>query len=299
MNDPFQDEAAKAAGKILVDTVKDARNVLTKLFGPAIEEIGEGLRDKVKLWRLNNISQIMSRMNEIRERQGYKQEDIKALTFGDAVRTIETASFEEDPDIQEMWAKLLSNATIPGSGVVIKKVYADVLRSLSAPDAVLLDFLWTCERRTARFNPTEIKEIVAELNAAAELRWRQYGGGLRHGAIQNLVRLRCITFRPRSLQMNNLLGYLPDREGRIRGRWAGVDPEKFQRLLEHLSDLIFAASGAKEYHGSGEVPIATLGGMIIDKIQIPEMSYMLTELGRDLMAACSIASLVKTSETVV
>lgn len=273
---------------------KDIRTLLGRLFGPAVSELGQTLGDQARYFRFKNLARIMTKVQANQAARGLPPEATKALPFGDALRTIEAASYEEDETVQDFWAKLIANATSPDGDGTIKKVYIEILKSLSAPEAVLLDFLWTCEKRNLFNNREEVEAFNERMNAIAKERWRVFPNEVRQIATQNLERIRCITFRPRPLHVQGLFGNLPrEMTGSSHG-WAVVNVREFQKLLEQLGDIIFAAAAVKGYRSQDSIPLQSQNPWAIGfhgvAITVPEMNFMLTALGTDLMRACEEAN---------
>jgi hypothetical protein len=284
-------ELAKVAGQIVVDTAKDARGALGRLFGDAITELGQTLGDRARLYRFENLTKILEKAERIASARGYTPEQLKALPFGDALRTTEAASMEEDDDVQDLWARLIANATAPEDGSPVQKVYIDLLKSLSGPEVLLLDLLWRFRLDTFR-SIEELEIYNKDSEAAAETRWRKVPMQKRLSSIQNLLRLRCISLRPHPLVANNLLAKMPREFTQHHfSDWSLIDAKKFEKLLAQLVDQMAIASGSKEHIPSSGVPLSTpYGGWGFNRqltIKAPELNYVLTPLGRDLMLACS------------
>lgn len=280
----------QAIDQVIVETARDGRALLGKLFGPAVGEFGGMLGDQMRYWRFRNLIRILSRVEKIVRDRGHDVEGLSTLEFGEAYQTIEAASFEEEEDVQELWARLIANAASPDSSVTIKKVYIEILKSLSAGEAIFLELLGECERRARWSNPDELKMFNEEMNKLASQKWRRYDADVQKTAMQNLVRLRCIVFRPRPLNIDRMLAEMP--RGLIQGntnQWSLVDPRRFQEFITELASMTFAAVGVKDFDTSKPIPLQ--GGMGFGfgralNVEVPEMNFMLTALGRDILNAC-------------
>lgn len=285
-------EMAKAAGQIAVDTARDSRKAISVLLGDAVREWGLTLGDNARFFRFKNLAQIMDRVEAIARDRGFTPDQMKALPFGEAVRVIEAASDEEEEEVQELWSRLIANATTPDSGVTARKVYVDLLRSLSASEAVFLDLLSKHTRE--RFQTMEeLKEFNSKATDEFAKRWHTFDQLDREAAIQNLMRLRCIAVRPQPVDANNVLGRAPQELG-VRSsfeEWSFVDARRFEKLLNQLLQQIWVAGGGAEYTPDKGVPLRGLGmwgfgqSLMID---VPELNYHLTSLGKSLMIACSL-----------
>ena len=280
----------QAIDQVIVETVRDSRALLGKLFGSAVAEFGGMLGDQMRYWRFRNLNRILSRVGEITRSRGHEVERLLSLGFGDAFQTIEAASFEEEEEVQELWARLIANAVSPNSTITIKKVYIELLKSLSSAEATFLELLGECESKGRWSNPGELKTFNEEMNKLADLRWRRYDADAQKTAIQNLVRIRCIAFRPRPLNADRLLAEVP-RE-LIQGnsnRWSLIDPRRFQEFITELANMMLTAVGVREFDTSKSIPLQGGIGFGFGRalsVEVPEMNFMLTALGRDLLSAC-------------
>src|SRR5262249_30018649 len=113
------------------------------------------------------------------------------------------------------------------------------------------------------------------MKALVEERWRRFPEEERALSIQNLVRLRCVTFRLKPIDINSLFAQLPNVGVRnpFGTKWAAVDPHKLERVIKELTQRQLTASGL------GDFPSERPG-------RLPEADFTLTALGRGLLHAC-------------
>ncbi|WP_198577331.1 Abi-alpha family protein [Caulobacter hibisci] len=275
-------DITKVAGQIAADTAKDLRGAFERLFGDAWNELGLSIADRAKLHRFENLVKILRKVERIALAEGYGPEQLKALPFGDAIRITEAASLEEDDDVQEMWARLIAKASAPEGGFPIQKVYIELLKSLSGPEVLLLNLIWSF--RTSKFDNRE--ELVAfneAAEAAAEAGWRKVPSQLQSASIQNLQRLRCIFLPAERLSASGLVAKMPNEliENRF-GNWSLVDAKKFDALLTRVSEQLAVIGGSKELSTARR---DAQWGYHQSKVQ--ELRYGLTSLGSALMEACN------------
>lgn len=293
-------EVEKSLAKVIVESARDARRGLSTVFGSALNEFGQMLGERTRFWRFKNLNNIMHLAEQISRDRGIHPAAMKLLPFGDAVRLLESASYEEDESVQELWARLLSNVSTPESDVGVRKAHIDILKSISAVEAAYLDLLWICENRLRKTTHETLTDFNKLMNAKAEEKWRQYSIDDRLAARQNLVRLRSIVFRPRPIDASGLFGELPREMQGSFGRWSLVDPREFKRVIEYIGEAISVAAGIKDYGNASPIPLQQgmrgFGG-INSRIEVPEMNYMLTPLGIQLMQACSIEEMVPAKQT--
>ncbi|AGH97693.1 Abi-alpha family protein [Micavibrio aeruginosavorus] len=270
-----------------IDLTDRAADFLGVLFGSAPENIGGILSDQTKHWRAQNINRIASLWEErIRER-GIHDEALKHLPFGDAYKLIETASTEDDEDVQAMWADLIANATDPKKSTKIKKVYIDLLQSFSSPEVIFLNLLMAAESKTHFGTKEQIDAHDQEINALANSAWRKLDKGTRDTALQNLVRLRCLAFRPPSAFVKNLFQVPRDINQSWPRGFALVNVEEFQKLIIYIEDIVLTASGVIDHKPAAKIPLQG-GSMNFSNfsLNIPEMNYILTPMAKDLLGAC-------------
>lgn len=283
----------------LKEVTNGGRGALRRMFGPALAEFGQMLGDQMKLWRFKNLLRLRNKIDQIASNRDVPPELFKALSFGDAMRTIEAASQEDDEDVQQLWAQLIVRATTQSDRPSINKLHIEILRSLGPADSALLELLHPNITAREFHSKIEVAEFNAEMDAKAEGRWRQFSEEERGVSIQNLIRLRCITATPRMFFADGVLRRFSDRERRISG--ALIDEHKFQDMLTRLLSLIYQASGAVEYDTTGPIPLhyRTAWGSghgAFGHITVPEFNHMLTPLGIEFMKAVTLEN-VDTEKT--
>jgi len=82
------------------------RGLAEKLLGPAIEEIGFLLSDKVKNYRSKNGVDVLVKTKKIIES---KNIDVQQIPLKILIPLLENASLEDDEKIQDKWAFMISN----------------------------------------------------------------------------------------------------------------------------------------------------------------------------------------------
>lgn len=285
-------EAAKEAGKAVQETAKAASKTLDlirdagKIFGPAAEELAALLGDRLRYWRFLNLNNIHKKVEKMREEQNISPDLVKFLSFGDSFRVIDAASLEDDDTVQELWARLLVNSTKEDGEPTIKKVHIDLIKSFSSAEVLFLDLIWTCECNANFKSNIELKNFNETMNKRSEEFWRKLPQDTRNTSIQNLMRLRCITFRGKQIDGSHL--FRPIQIDSTRHIINNIDPRVFINVLNSVLNMAQIASGVKEPAALGSIPLHSSFGQISNfEIDVPEMSFMLTALGRSVMKACS------------
>jgi hypothetical protein len=112
---------------------------LEKLLGSAVLEAGELVTDKIRFWRFKNQVKILQRAEDLLKEAGRESSRISLKTL---VPLIEQASLEEDPTIQEMWAKLLAKASQSGAKSGLHTLCVEVLAGISPKEAEILSYVF-------------------------------------------------------------------------------------------------------------------------------------------------------------
>lgn len=274
----------------LKEVASGGRGALRRAFGSALTEFGEMFSDQMKLWRFKNLLQIREKVDRLASERAVPDALLSVLPFGDAMRTLEAASQEDEDDVQELWACLIVKAA-SSDKPSINKLHIELLRSLTPADTALLELLYPGLSDRLFHGRDEIDAFTVEMNAKADMRWRKFEDDERSVSIQNLFRLRCITATPRVLDADKVLTMISDRQRGWRG--ALVDPRRFEEMLSALVTLAYQASGAVPYDATSPIPlhhrgIFGTGVAVFGSIAVPELNHMLTPLGTEFMKAVTI-----------
>lgn len=286
-NDSIKADLSKAAEKA-VDLVGTG---VGTLFKDAALELGGMLGDQMRYWRFNNSINIFDKVQHRLKERGVHADRIRALDFGPQFLALENLSFEESDEVQDLWAGLIASALDQNSAVEIEKRYIDLLRAISPPEAGLLHILWSFGVDLTFRSKEEVEEFNSESNQLAETVWRKYDRGVRDACVQNLLRLRCIALRPHPIDLGDIFEtHEFTRERRGAPIVSLLNPRKFSALMGEIVELINSSSGAAEpsQHGFLQLYNMRTGGPAwqFGSLKLPELSYQLTPLGRDLMASC-------------
>jgi hypothetical protein len=294
------DQEQQKTFQAAIDLVRRAGGYLGGVFGPASHELSLLFGEQMRFWRFKNAVNILEKSQALIEARGLKPDQVKSLGFGEGLLLLEAASLEEDEEVQELWARLMANAVDPSAATKAEKVFVDLLKSISAREAVFLDLMAQIEEKGHSFKSIEsVDAFGSEMTALAESKWRKYPADERAVSVQNLVRLRCITARPAPIDVSNLFAALPQDRGRGgivsiglgSSSWAAIDPQKFQQVLQELIERQMVSSGMIDFknHNSFVLPVNTgfFFGRSGRKMN-PEANFMLTPLGKGLTRACRI-----------
>lgn len=112
------------------------------IVGPMATELGGLLGDQMKAWRASNLDRIARKWEAKRRERDIPVEIIKQLPFRDAILVLETSSLEDVDEIQELWARLILNATDINAEVEIMRMHIDILKSISPLEARILTLIF-------------------------------------------------------------------------------------------------------------------------------------------------------------
>jgi hypothetical protein len=139
--DPTVPVAVVTAAHVLKTPVQE---FLKRISGPAADEIGDWLGDKVRAFRSKNAQRTVTRAQEILLETGGEAKEIPLRTL---LPLLEGASLEDDPQLSEKWAFLLASAANPTDGPTVLPSFPRILECLSPTDALMLDLLYANEQR--------------------------------------------------------------------------------------------------------------------------------------------------------
>jgi len=106
--------------------------VLSKVCMPAAEEYGLYLRDKVSGWRQQNAQKVLQQsIDLIGENRPDKK--LPEQKFSLLMPILEYIPNEDDPILQDLWAKLLATSFTEG---LDRKIYSRILMQLDRDDAI-------------------------------------------------------------------------------------------------------------------------------------------------------------------
>jgi len=265
----FEKELAKAGGQVVTETARDARKAVSRVFGDAAQELAAMMGDQMRFWRFQHLVAIMEKVERIAAERGLAPEQMKALPFGEAIRVAEAASYEEEPALQELWARLIANAIGDPADGGVQRSFIDLLKSLSPAEAAFLDLLWIHERLWQIRETEERAGLMQGPLKTVVTAWESNPVASQRVSIQNLLRLRCIAVRPPSGVERSLASF-------ATGRSTGAAlVQAVKEVMNYISVSVGGTSpGGPSTH--------------IQPLPIPAQPYSLTPLGRALMHACRI-----------
>ena len=137
--DPLGIRPAAEALRVAVET---AQTFLERICGPAADELGLMLKDRVGHWRMMNALSLVAKA-KARFADLPNSEESKAHPRL-VMKVINEGSWSDEEDIQEMWAGLLASSRSDGGRDDSNLIFINLLNQLTAPEARIMSYL--CER---------------------------------------------------------------------------------------------------------------------------------------------------------
>lgn len=133
-------EVAKTAGKV-VDAARELGGFIARLVGGPLEQGVGILEDHLKYARAKNLVSLQSKYQAFLKASNRAQL-FQPVPLKIAMPLLHAASLEDDAFLQERWAGLLANATDANTSFEIRRVYVDILESLTSIDCKILDRIY-------------------------------------------------------------------------------------------------------------------------------------------------------------
>jgi hypothetical protein len=131
-------ETAKATGKA-IDAGRELGGFLRAVFGGSLEQLGGMLEDSLLMRRGVRRLRLIQRYNEMRIEMGLPPNATKPVSLKFGLPLIEAATLEDDDILQDMYARLLANATDPTSTIEAKRAFVSILQDCGPLEVRLLE----------------------------------------------------------------------------------------------------------------------------------------------------------------
>ena len=168
-----------------------------RLLGPAAEQIGQSIGERLVVFRLNNLLRINEKVERILKEKGHSQSGNRHLPPSVGLPTIEKASYEDDPKLQDMWANLIANSITPGENTnddfSLHKIHVEILHQFSKLDCEVLEYL--VENGITTRDPETGGMTAMAIDPERVI--RDIANPLTHVSIEKLVSLGCAALTPR------------------------------------------------------------------------------------------------------
>lgn len=247
-------------------------NFIGTIIGPAATELGGLLGDEMRAWRAANLERLAQKWARKASDREIHPEIIKLLPFREAIAVIDAASKEDDDDVQELWPRLIANATDINAAVEIKKMHIDLIQSLNGLEACVLRaiFAWN---DVGDFTDRAMKRKWK----AAMKRWPDLSSDQLRVCMQNLQRLGIIA---PSITESEILKH-STFEAWGRGVNEGNIVAEFKRVVEGIIVELTNFSG----NPMNDIAMSDDPKAQLEFVQ----SFALTRIGFDLWQATSEA----------
>jgi hypothetical protein len=115
--------------------IKFTADLITKGIGPALEEFGLTLKDRVHAYRWQNAISIIQDVLELLAQHDLTIQSVSPKVL---ISALESASLEDDPSLRQYWVALLASEFV---GRKVHPRFPRILADLSPADAQILDTL--------------------------------------------------------------------------------------------------------------------------------------------------------------
>jgi hypothetical protein len=113
--------------------------MVKRMLGPAMDEVAEMLRDRVRLYRYGRQLTCVEKAAKMAEEAGFQPCAVPPKIL---FPLLEGVSWEEDEEMHTMWASLLANATNSASTNNVRPSFIAILKQLAPDEARLLNWFY-------------------------------------------------------------------------------------------------------------------------------------------------------------
>ena len=192
-------EASKATQKAL-EVAEKLGPFFAKCIGEPIEEATGIITDKLRSIRWERQVRFVDRVQELLRKRGHEGKT-RVLPPKFVLPIIENASYEDNDELPDIWAHLLSSALDPEFNDEVRSAFVDILRQLEIIDVKILNMIY---QRYRVFNTKEKEDKNLERGYFRTPSLSEYDHPYRftrelginskqlYVSIDNLIRLRCV-----------------------------------------------------------------------------------------------------------
>ena len=191
--------------------------LLYKLLNVPAEEAGKILGDYLRFFRIKNLERLHQKHCEMKRKRGLTDDLLRPVSPNIGVPLLEAASLETQEPLQEIWARLLTNATDPNFKEDIRVAFISIIKELSCTDVMLLNLMM------AKFSVPSSAPYYRRSNFAAELgvNWEDF-----RVSLDNLERLNLIdTLQSIHVPATSSIGELKLRQDPVAGLRTIINPQ--------------------------------------------------------------------------
>jgi hypothetical protein len=271
--EPTAGMIAKALGKEAGEVVrKEAESFLSTVLNEPARALSGLLADKINARRQRNLIPMVLEANKRLKEAGLQP---KAVPLKIIHPLLESASLEEEPDLRELWANLLSNAADSREINPVHPIFISILNNLTSSEAKFLNAL---------YDARNVRGRVKMVQPGVDL----LGVGISDQQLLDIGRECGVIERPPS-RVSQIQGEKPDR---------GQYFQDCAKALHRIIDILRRNGIIKET--TVLLPVRIRQSQVergpyndADTLDIEtEQEYRLTELGVDFVRACRAPSTV-------
>jgi hypothetical protein len=179
------------AANVSVDAVAKLGTFVDNTFGNAIKN-GLGLiGDKLAYYRLERAIELQQKVEARLKAKGIDAKKYVPVSFG--LPIFEKATVEENDDIQQLWANLLTNALDPKYTGKITRNFVSILADIEPIDARILDMIVREYQALSADNKSKTLFVLAKVSANTGIALSEC-----ENTVRNLMRLDL--FKPGTVQ---------------------------------------------------------------------------------------------------
>lgn len=140
---------------IIEEATESAKGFLDKLIMPAIEEVGLLIRDPVMMWKFRNEVKMLNKAKAVCEKNKINP---KVISLKLLVPLLSNAALEEDDEMQDKWAILLSNL-VDSEQNIENHVFPYILSQLSRNEFLVLESAYDSKQERVQQLQNEFDEF--------------------------------------------------------------------------------------------------------------------------------------------
>lgn len=193
-------EVAKATRTGIEATTK-LGGFVARVINEPIEHVTGIISDRLRYMRWERQFRLRDRVIENIRKRGLENEfnngQLNIVPPKLALPIIENASLEEDDELQDLWANLLTSALDPNFNGKVRAAHIDIIKQLEVIDVHLLNFIFKNYKQRLEsvgrssgdmfYTPTQFNIHRTEIMDKLKIDSNVY-----ENSIDNLIRLRCI-----------------------------------------------------------------------------------------------------------
>lgn len=134
-------EVAKTTSNA-IDATRELGGFLSKYAGGSIEQAMGIVEDKLKYLRWERQVRLIERANLFLSERGLKQPS-RQVPLNIAIPILQGASLEDNDELQDKWAALLTNAADASTHIEARRAFISILENLALIDAKILEKIYS------------------------------------------------------------------------------------------------------------------------------------------------------------